>query len=394
MLTTSGRRFVRPAALAALSCVLAGAIAAATTVHLGAQGAPAGAVPAAAAQMDHDAPPQSDEREYPSLKITGFGDINYLSAHRLEGARGFAEGQFVLHMASALSPRATFFGEISFTPRADAGTGTPATGGFNTEVERMILRFDQSDRLKVSFGRYHTPINFWNTAFHHGHWLQTTATRPEMIQFGGRLLPVHFVGALVEGAVPAGGLNVHYQGGVGNGRSSVISRAGDPGDSNGNRAWLATVFSKPDRFSGLQFGGSAYGDRVTLSSAREFQERIVTGHVVWQREDPEVVAEMAGIRHREAGSAASTWSHAYYVQAAYRLKQFNRLWKPYVRFEHIAIPKTDPVFTGVPELDGTTVGVRYDASLFAAIKGEYRSWTRGAGVARNYGGFLQLCFTF
>src|SRR5437762_6427427 len=117
----------------------------------------------AAATMQHDEPPQSNEQpEYPSLKITGFGDINYLSTHHAEGARGFTEGQFVLHMASALSPRATFFGELSFTPRADAGTGSPATAGFNPEVERMILRFDRSDRLKISFGRYHTPINFWN----------------------------------------------------------------------------------------------------------------------------------------------------------------------------------------------------------------------------------------
>ena len=100
----------------------------------------------------------------------------------------------------------------------------------------MIIRFDQSDQLKVSFGRYHTPINYWNTAFHHGQWLQTTITRPEMIQFGGRFLPVHFVGALVEGAVPAGGWNLNYKAGVGNGRGTVISRGGDAGDNNGDRA--------------------------------------------------------------------------------------------------------------------------------------------------------------
>jgi hypothetical protein len=378
-----------------VSCALFGAIILATHVRVSAQEVSAQALAAPSAAMQHDEPPQSSEQpEYPSLKITGFGDINYLNTHRPEGARGFTEGQFVLHMASALSPRATFFGEISFTPRADAGTGSPATVGFNPEVERMILRFDRSDRLKVSFGRYHTPINFWNTAFHHGQWLQTTATRPEMIQFGGRFLPVHFVGGLVEGAVPAGGLNVHYQGGVGNGRSSVISRGGDAGDSNGNRAWLANVFTKPDKLFGLQFGGSTYFDRVTLASAREFQERIVSGHVAWQKEDPELIAEVAAVRHEESNTSVATWSHAYYVQAAYRLPQFSRLWKPYVRFEHIGIPKTDVVFSGVPQLDGTTAGVRYDASLFAAIKAEYRSWTRGAGTVRNYGGFLQLCFTF
>ena len=46
--------------------------------------------------------------------------------------------------------------------------------GFNIELERLIIRYDLNDYFKVSFGRYHTPINYWNTAYHHGAWLQTS----------------------------------------------------------------------------------------------------------------------------------------------------------------------------------------------------------------------------
>jgi hypothetical protein len=341
----------------------------------------------------HEMPPPG-QREYPSLRLAGFGDVNFAGTERVEGPRGFSLGQLALHLTSELSPRVTFFGEISFSARTDAGTGSPAAAGFNTEVERLILRFDQSDRLKVSFGRYHTPINYWNTAYHHGQWLQTTIQRPEMIQFGGRFLPVHFVGGLFEGSVPAGGWNLNYKAGVGNGRASVISRAGDAGDSNGDRAWLANAFAKPDKVFGLEFGGSVYGDTVTLSDAREFRERIVAGYVVWNKEDPELIAEIAGVRHRQTGFDETTWSRAYYIQAAYRLPQFKRLLKPYYRFEHIGIADGDAMFAAVQLLDGSTVGVRYDASLFAAIKGEYRTWKRGDNVPRNHGGFFQLCFTF
>jgi hypothetical protein len=362
--------------------------------------------PAAAGQgpsaPDPAPPPQQHDMSqvppevnvYPNLHLTGFGDIDFTSTHRPEGPQGFSEGQFVLHLASELSPRVSFFGELSLTARTDAGTGSPSAPGYNAEVERMIIRFDQSDRLKVSFGRYHTPINWWNTAFHHGQWLQTTITRPEMVEFGGKFLPVHFVGGLLEGAVPAGGWNIHYQAGFGNGRATVISRAGDAGDSNNKRAWLLTLFSRPDRLYGLQFGGSIYEDTITLASARTFQERIVSGHIVWQKEDPELIAEVAGVRHRELNSSSSTWSHAYYVQAAYRLPWFNRLWKPYYRFEHIGVNPGDVVFQTVPNLDGSTLGVRYDLTLYAAIKAEYRTWRRGPDVPRNYGGFFQLCFTF
>jgi len=337
---------------------------------------------------------QQSAREYPSLKISGFGDVNFAKTKRVEGPRGFFEGQLTLHMASELSPRTTFFGEISFTPRTDAGTGSPAATGFNTEVERMIVRFDQSDRLKVSLGRYHTPINYWNTAFHHGQWLQTTITRPEMIQFGGRILPVHFVGGLVEGAVPAGGLNLNYKAGVGNGRSSVISRAGDAGDVNGQRAFLANAFVKPDRLFGLQAGGAVYSDRVTLSSGAEFDEQIVAGHVVWLKETPEVVFEYAAVRHRARATGVVTWTPAMYIQVAHRLAWDDGLWKPYFRFEHIDVDKADLMFAGVPSLDGATFGVRYDASSLAAVKAEYRTWTRGPSTPRNHGAYFQLCFTF
>ena len=166
--------------------------------------------PGAGAAMAHEQAAAGSE--YPSLKIAGFGDVNFAATEHVEGPRGFSQGQFALHMTSALSPRVTFFGEISFSARSDAGTGSPPATGFNAEIERMILRFDRSDQLKVSFGRYHTPINWWNTFYHHGQWLQTSIQRPEMTQFGGRFLPVHFVGALVEGALPAGGLEPQLQG--------------------------------------------------------------------------------------------------------------------------------------------------------------------------------------
>ena len=332
--------------------------------------------------------------EYPAFHLLGFADVNFFAQNKSEGPRGFSEGQFVLHLASALSPRVNFFGELSLTPRGDAGSGTPPATGFNAEVERVIIRFDQSDQLKVSFGRYHTPVNWWNTAFHHGQWLQTTISRPEMVQFGGRFLPVHFVGALAEGTFPAAGWNLNYQAGIGNGRGNVISRAGDAGDNNARPAWLLNVFVSPDRVFGLQVGGSLYFDRISVAGRPEFSERITAAHAVWHREDPEVIAEIADVRHQELGGPPTTSNLAYYIQTAYRLPSVGRLWKPYYRFEHIDINGTDPVFAGVPSLDGSTLGVRYDISTYAAIKSEIRLRRRVSDQPRSDGWFLQISFTF
>lgn len=334
------------------------------------------------------------EGEYPRLRLAGFGDVNFARLERSEGPKNFSLGQFVLHLTSQLSSRVTVFSEISFSARTDAGTGTPPAPGFNTEIERLIIRFDHSDWLRVSFGRYHTPINYWNTAYHHGSWLQTTISRPEMIQFGGKFLPVHFVGALVEGAVPAGGWNVGYKAGLGNGRNStVISRGGDAGDSNNSLASLVSVTSKPDVLYGLEVGGSVYADTIVPATSGRVGERIFSAHAAYLKETPEVIAEVASVRHEQAGGA-TVWSHAYYIQGAYRLSFDDRKWKAYYRFEHIGIPTTDVVYVGIPNLDGSTVGVRYDASLYAAIKAEYRTWTRGPGTLRNQGAFFQVSFTF
>ena len=347
---------------------------------------------AAGAHQDQTSP--DAQPVYPSLHLSGFGDVNFAAQKTSEGPRGFSDGQFVLHFASALSSRVNFFGELSLTPRADAGTGMPSATGFNAEVERVIIRFDHSDELKVSFGRYHTPINWWNTAFHHGQWLQTTIGRPEMVQFGGKFIPVHFVGALAEGAFSAGGWNLNYQAGVGNGRGNVISRAGDAGDNNARPAWVLNVFTKPDRAFGLQVGGSLYVDRISLAGNPEFDERIAAAHAVWQREDPEVIAEIAHIRHIQVGGPLTASSLAYYVQTAYRLPSSGRLWKPYYRFEHIDIDATDPIFSGVPNLDGSAIGVRYDISTYAAIKSEVRWRRRVSDQPRTKGWFYQVSFTF
>ena len=246
----------------------------------------------------------------------------------------------------------------------------------------MIIRFDQSDQLKVSFGRYHTPINWWNTAFHHGQWLQTTISRPEMMQFGGRFLPVHFVGALVEGSCRRGGWNINYQGGVGNGRGDVISRGRrcrrqqrrprvahecvrqSPTEPSGSRSAApptSTRSRSPDH-ARVRASGSSRPRRVARKIRRSSPRSRPSG-TNWR-----------DTTHGRAGVMRTTCRRRIGCRSA------QRLWKPYYRFEHIGI---DParscsracrVSTDRPSACATT------SSPFAAIKTEYRTWARGSGT--------------
>jgi hypothetical protein len=314
-----------------------------TTAAVAAQPAAPPTAPPPAEHMHEQAPvaeagvPEAAQPVYPSLKIAGFADVDF-GATDLHGANGgfgaqslllphsgFALGQTTLHFTSALAPKVSVFGEITFSARADGGTGSPPATGFNAEVERILVRYDLNDYFKISFGRYHTPINYWNTAFHHGQWLQTTISRPEMTQFGGSFIPVHFIGTLVEGSTPAGGLNLNYNFGVGNGRGQVISRGGDAGDINNNRAWLFNGFIKPNRPFGLQLGGSVYRDEINPLTGPVSREWIQSAHVVWHKENPELIAEFANVTHKPIFSSETWNSQAWYAQIAYRLPGAGRL---------------------------------------------------------------------
>ncbi len=329
--------------------------------------------------------------EYPALRMLGFTDFTFSTTDETGKSTGFREGQFVLHFSSALSQRVSYFAEVSMTPRKDAGTGDPTASGFDVEVERSIIRFDQGDHLKVAAGRFHTPINWWNTTFHHGAWLQTSIGRPEMI---GAFVPVHFLGGILEGNLPSGELNLYYHIGIGNGRAEVISRAGDAGDINNTPAWLFNLTSRPDRFFGLQLGVAVYGDKITKSNGREFKEIISAAHIVWNKENPEIIIEGANVHHEAINGGAVFDHQAFYIQLAYRLPVLQAAFKPYARFEYSDIDQADPAFEMLDIFEKAAIaGIRYDLTTHAALKFEYRLQKKKA-LSEINSGFAQVSFTF
>jgi hypothetical protein len=214
-----------------------------------------------------------------------------------------------------------------------------------------------------------------------------------MTQFGGSFIPVHFVGALAEGAIPAGGMNLNYDFGVGNGRGQVLSRDGDLGDINNNRAWLVNGFVKPDSLFGLQAGASVYRDKLNPIGVPGAREWIRSAHIVWARETPEIIAEFSDVEHQPIGAGVVSHSQAFYAQLAYRFPFNAKKWKTYYRFEHMHIPLSDYIFKTVPTFAASTAGIRYDITNFAAFKLEYRHYDI-RNIPQFNGIFAQTAFTF
>ena len=309
------------------------------------------------------AAPADEPTFNPVIHAMVFGDATYLATER-KIPSGFMLGQAVGHLVASLTDRLAYFGEVSLSSQAT---------GYTIELERSILRYDVTDALKVSIGRYHTPVGYWNTAFHHGTWLQTSVSRPEMVKYGSQFIPTHFVGAMAEGNVPSGDLGLGYMLGVGNGRAATISRAGDAGDPNSGRALTASLSARPAALFGLQLGGGYYRDRVSPASGAAADEGISSAYVTWQHESPEFIAEYADVRHTPVTGGKTTDNHGFYVQVGYRLPGAASQWKPYARTEKLVTSAADVIFAPLAMgYTGTLGGIRYDFAPFAALKAELR----------------------
>lgn len=333
-------------------------------------------VPAVLANQAH-AQAQSALLDDPSFQAFGFADINYVTGDDTT-TEGFVLGQLVGHAVALINDRFNVFGEITATGRDSE---------YELEVERVIAKYDFSDRFALSAGRYHTPIGYWNSAFHHGTWLQTSVNRPST----SRIIPIHFVGMELEGRFPESSLGLGYRIGVGNGRHSEITRAGDAGDVNGSRAFNLSLYSRPISIANLNVGASYYSDRVTPATSVEVDEEIFSAYLAWENEVPEIIAEFVHAEHQARSGVGSTGdTDAFYVQAAYRLSgRFQNL-KPYVRIEEVDVGSSDPLLSGLGlDYEAVVVGIRYDFTPFAALKFEFhREEFDNRGKEDNF--FLQL----
>ncbi|MFI5057797.1 MAG: porin [Candidatus Acidiferrales bacterium] len=367
------------------------------------QGATASTVQTHDHMAQEQAVAQQAEVHYPSLQVRGFADVDFSGTDQKGAKSGFNLGQLDLHLASPLSRKISYFAEMTFNAHPT---------DYTVEVERSIIRYDYNDYFKLSFGRYHTPIGYWNTAFHHGAWLETSIDRPEIVKVGGTFIPIHFVGFLAEGNIPSGGAGLSYSFGVGDGRGETISRPGDAGDINNNRAWVANIFARPVKLYGFQFGASVYRDKITcqnnplvpvvpgcrLTNGKDYREWITSAHVVWTKGAPEFLAEIANVSHRQVLTNRTSNSQGLYAQLGYRLPWFENTLKPYYRFEYLHTPPSDAVFLNL-DLVESIVGLRYDISSYAAFKSEYRHVSRNVLQTPTFDGivnglFVQTSFTF
>jgi hypothetical protein len=331
------------------------------------------------------------------LRIRGFGDISVHGDTQKGDKTSFSLGQLDLFVTSDVSDKFKFLSEIVFEagPGNIYGTVTGESNSFSVDVERYLMQYSHNDYFSLSAGRGHTAIGFYNTAYHHSSWLQTTTGRPFLFDFEdhGGILPIHMVGVSASGQIPSGSLGLHYVAEVGNGRASRRPLDEEPVqnelDDQNHKAFNLALFARPESLRGLQTGFSFYHNVLAPVNQPRIGESILAAHAVLIRPKYEWLNEALLDRHALKGTSRTYNTPGFYSQVS---KQF-AAYRPYLRYQYVNVSNREPLLGDVGMRHGPSAGLRFDASESVALKFQY-DYT----FLRNQPGVsqlaLQMGFTF
>jgi hypothetical protein len=331
------------------------------------------------------------------LRIRGFGDASFHGDNAHGDSSTFSLGQLDLFVTSDLSERYRFLTEIVFESGPDNiyGKSLGSENQFGVDLERYLIQFSLNEHLNLSLGRGHTAIGYYNTAYHHSAWMQTTVDRPFLFQFEDRggILPIHIVGASASGLVTSNKFGLHYIAEIGNGRESRDPLHDEPvqnviSDQN-HKAFDLGMFFRPDATPGFQAGLSLYKDQLAPAQQPTIDETIVAAHVVLIRPKYEWLSEAVLDRHAPAGSPTVFHTPGGYAQFSRVFGEF----RPYFRYEYLNAPVREPVFPDVGLRHGPLAGIRFDPNESVALKLQFdHTFLRNQPSVSGLSG--QVGFTF
>jgi hypothetical protein len=352
-----------------------------------APGAPVGQEPLSQDSMDHgEGAIKVEIPHIPEMKIRGFGDVRlYLANQNLAvigdnpgsmtppqqgGNSTFALGLMDMFVTSKVSRQFSYLSEIGF--EAD-----PGTNGIGVDLERAQMTYLPSPNFSLTAGRTHALLGYYNTAFHHGTWFQTTMDRPRFFEFedSGGPLPIHNVGVSAMAKLPNNGLGLHFFGEVGNGKQTYALAAGTtPANVLADHTGKSTnvgAYVRPERFAGLQAGFNWYQASLVPTevpgAAPYYRQNIYVAHVVYIQPRLEFMAEDGEIRDLARGAAKPQYMSGGYAQVSVAFGDY----RPFVRYQWMNPNFADPNNSWAGRWVGPSAGVRWDVNPFVALKAEY-----------------------
>ncbi len=262
------------------------------------------------------------------------------------------------------------------------------------DLERFEMGYTFNDMVNIWAGRFHTPFGEWNTAYHHGHYIQTSIDRPRFVAFEdqGGIMPSHTVGMMESGSARVnGGDRFSFDAFMGNGSRIVQADDGNPlgislgnqlefnpvGDSNGNMAVGGRVSYQINNT--LTLGAHALSEVIDTYDGNNVAQNSTKmnfygGFYFLEWNDWESIGEFYQFKNKDlSGPNGDTGTHSSWAGFAQVSYTFGNIWTPYGRVEKAMLDQTDNYFASLDSgrsYSRQVIGLRWDFNKSAALKFE------------------------
>lgn len=270
----------------------------------------------------------------------------------------FGIGEQDLFITSQLNDNFSFLGETVFKFSPNSPTD------FNVSVERIIVSYNYKSNHSILFGKHHTPINYWNDAYHHGRVFFPTIGRP--LLFAADFIPIHTTGIAFQG-LNLGDLRFGYNLMIGNGLGAT-----DVAENNKAKSVTAKLNIKP--WNGWHFGAALYRDVISAGSTvhgnlipNRTTQMLYTGTAAYFGQKFELLAEST-FASNEVDGFDRTNSVASYAYAGLRI---NESLVPYLRFDNLQYDSGEQFFNN-EDTNSIVAGLRYEVSYLIVLKMEFQ----------------------
>lgn len=336
------------------------------------------------------------------FELKGFSDLTYQYSSSDKAADPLKNGSF---MMGGLD----FFAAHNITDRLDVLSEVvfeaPA-GDMIVDVERIEVGYAFGDWLNIRMGRFHTPVGYYANMYHHGRHMDSTISRPLVLEFedAGGLVPAHEVGLWARGNInnPIGTLK--YNLAVSNGHKidadNSETKINMNADDNKNKVFLGSLNYELNFLWGVGIGASYLSQKLNGYTAAggtiptvDLNQQIVGYDIYYDMLPAQFIAEYYSITNEDTLSSPkiSYNANGYFVQAAY---EFQETFRPYIRYEEVNPADNDPFTTSLNlnKIKRTTYGIRYNLALESSLKLEGITETKNNETYTIVG--FQWAFTF
>lgn len=336
-----------------------------------------------------------------SAQAVEFGAFGNVNLEKIENQAGtFALGGFDLFARQDISDKSSAL--VEYVIESASGTD------FVLDLERLTVDYEFGRALTVSAGRIHSKAGYWNTAYHHGQFLQPTVERPEFLSFedgAGADFPMHLIGLFADGELSSAAGVFKYHGAWANNPQIDLTQAVADreilltmsGDVQSNKTIAGKISFEPDR-TPIQIGvygqSSTYNDSTT--HVAQLDQSVLGIDLHANIGNLEFLSEYYTISNDDrVGTAGSHDVTDWFVQAGYSIAE---VFTPVVRYESSSADDTTDVFRNgtLFNRDGYTkwvAALRYDVDESNAVTVEYSNRSSDkAGVADRNELELQWAF--